>query len=367
MKKRKTILSLILTVAMMLSTIPPVTVFAASDYTVSLSASAERVDSGESVGISIDVTSASAATYNAFYAVLNYDSGKFTYSGEDSVNGFSVDNSTAGKLKISKTGSDIAIREGSDLTLSFTAKAGGKGSFSLAGAKVDVAANAEKDAPEAVIGAPVSVVNTALSSVYMVSVSAPEQVTVGEDVEIKFNVTNPYKNSYNYFYVVLKCPDHILSYTGENTVDGYSLSYNDRIKAYVIQYSGDYKTIQSDGDELTLYFKATQKGSGSFSITNAKIDDLSNDGQEAASAERGESVEICVVAKKDLSILTKAEGKYFFSLYVNDVLLGENLVPGSIYENVAAAGDVVRLVTHAIQSGYGVGKPVVYQVDPTTG
>ena len=46
MKNRKTILSLILTVAMILSTIPPVTVFAASDYTVSLSASAERVDSG---------------------------------------------------------------------------------------------------------------------------------------------------------------------------------------------------------------------------------------------------------------------------------------------------------------------------------
>ena len=157
MKKRKTILSLILTVAMILSTIPPVTVFAASDYTVSLSTSAETVNSGETVNISVDVTSASATTYNAFYAVLNYDSGKFTYSGKQIVNGFSVDKSTAGKLKLSKIGENANVSVDPDLTLSFTANAGGKGSFSLTDAKVDAAANAEQDAPEATVGKAVTV------------------------------------------------------------------------------------------------------------------------------------------------------------------------------------------------------------------
>ena len=82
MKKRKTILSLILSVAMMLGTLPSGMVFAADtgQYTVSLTASAETVDSGKTVDVSVDVTSGSQTNYNAFYAVLSYDSQKFAYS-----------------------------------------------------------------------------------------------------------------------------------------------------------------------------------------------------------------------------------------------------------------------------------------------
>ena len=155
-KKSRKWLAWILSVVM-LGSFLPMTSFAAGSYTVTLSSSATEVSNGESVEVSINVSSGTEKSYNAFFAVLSYDQAKFTYSGGKSVSGFDVDSETAGKLIISKTGADTAISEKPDLALTFTAKAGGTGAFSLDSAKVDVANNAAADAPEANRGDPLQV------------------------------------------------------------------------------------------------------------------------------------------------------------------------------------------------------------------
>ena len=115
---KKRMAAILLALVMLISLLPGMAL-AASDYTVSLSASAAEVKAGENVSISIDVTSNTETSYNAFYTTLTYDSAKFSYTGGNTVNGFAVDSATAGTLKISKVGEDIAISSNPDLALDF--------------------------------------------------------------------------------------------------------------------------------------------------------------------------------------------------------------------------------------------------------
>ena len=256
---------------------------------------------------------------------------------------------------------DIAISSNPDLALDFKAKSGGTGSFAITSAKVDAAANAEKNAPEANVGAAVNVTVDASSvAAYKVTVTAPETVTNGDVVEVKLDVAHPNKDTYNYFYATLSYPSHILSYAGESTVNGYSVTYNDRTRAYVIESSGSDIAIDNDAAELTLTFKAMFNGSGTFSIGSARIDYLDNPEQTAEAAERGSAANITVVAKKTLGVVSGATGDYTYSLFVNDVLVGENLAPGSRLDNIAAYSDIIKIVTKANQAGYGVAVPTVY-------
>ena len=148
---------------LMLATLLPGLALAAEEYTVSLSASAAEVNAGESISIDVDVTSGTQSSYNSFYAILSYDSSKFTYSGESAVDSFNIDSATAGTLKISRAGESIAISASPDLTLNFKAVAGGTCSFALTSAKVDEAANAEQDAQAAATGEPIRVSVTSAS------------------------------------------------------------------------------------------------------------------------------------------------------------------------------------------------------------
>jgi len=149
-------LSLLLAALLSLSLMSGLAI-AADGYTVSLSSSLAEVETGSSVTVSVDVASDTQTTYNAFYATLAYESSIFTYAGENEINGFSVNSASAGTLKISRVGENVAIGDSPDLALTFTAAAAGAGTFSLTSAKVDIAANAEKDAPSASLGEDVSV------------------------------------------------------------------------------------------------------------------------------------------------------------------------------------------------------------------
>ena len=153
MKRLRSILATLLVVVLLCSLLPA-SVLAASGYTVSLSSDVTEVVAGESVSIAIDITSSSETAYNSVYAVLNYDAALFEFQETaSSLNGFGAEN-TAGQLVLSRYGSDVSIAESPDLTLCFKAtKLGENAMFSLSSAKVDKAANAAiADAPEANIG-----------------------------------------------------------------------------------------------------------------------------------------------------------------------------------------------------------------------
>ena len=88
---KKRMAAILLALVMLISLLPGMAL-AASDYTVSLSAPASGVELDGSIGVSVDVTSMSKNTYNAFYATLKYDKGLFEYDGDKStLNSFSVD------------------------------------------------------------------------------------------------------------------------------------------------------------------------------------------------------------------------------------------------------------------------------------
>ena len=131
-------------------------------YGVALSSDVTEIAKDGAINLYLDVTHASETAFNAFYAVLTYDSAKVSYSGEATANGFTVDSSAAGTLKLSKTGANVTIGDSHELTLPFTANAAGEASFALTEAKVDKAANAEtQNAPAATVtGSPLAVTVT---------------------------------------------------------------------------------------------------------------------------------------------------------------------------------------------------------------
>ena len=129
----------------------------AEGYGVALSSDVTEIAKDGAINLYLDVTHASETAFNAFYAVLTYDSAKVAYNGAAEVSGFTVDSATPGTLKLSKTGADVTIGDSHELSLPFTANAAGSASFELT-AKVDKAANAESDAPNATIsGSPLAV------------------------------------------------------------------------------------------------------------------------------------------------------------------------------------------------------------------
>ena len=167
MKKRKAALSVLLILTMVLSTLPPVSVFAENSYTVSLSASSLEVNADETVKINLDISSQIETSFNAFYTKLKYDAERFVLDENASeVHGFFLENdSNSGSLTIKGYGTSIALENGAEMTLAFTARVAGSGKFSITKAQVDVAANAEKDAAIASVGESVSVSIVAEGSV----------------------------------------------------------------------------------------------------------------------------------------------------------------------------------------------------------
>lgn len=119
-----------------------------SAYRAALSASADQLTVDEDFFISINVSSKTATTYNAFHYELRYDPAILTYA---AVDGEARVEDSGGKLTVIGYGAD-KICGGEAITLQFIARAEGTTDVELLAAKVDKSANAPlQDAPEATI------------------------------------------------------------------------------------------------------------------------------------------------------------------------------------------------------------------------
>jgi hypothetical protein len=214
------------------------------DYTVTLSADKEEVAVDGDLNVYLDVSSNKEGvnSFNAFYARLSYNTANLTYTGysptEDE--GLAV-NTTAepGVLMISRQGTDASIdADAHELTLKFKGKEKGTAEFTLSGVKVDVAANAEKDAPAADFSTePLSVNVVEAISPTVVSGGAVSEYTVGEaytliKVEVK-DLQEGQKVTYNgadmvecggFYYIALLNPADGYSDTKVDFVSGTNSS-----------------------------------------------------------------------------------------------------------------------------------------------
>lgn len=124
----------------------------AKGYSMAVSGPTSSVVVGEDAQVSLKITNSDPAvtTYNAYYAVVTYDSDSLTYTSSN-LAADAVDSSTAGTLKIAGYGQDRTC--GTDnINLIFKTKNVGSSNVTVASAKVDAKANAsEKDAPAATL------------------------------------------------------------------------------------------------------------------------------------------------------------------------------------------------------------------------
>ena len=117
-------------------------------YTVAASAVSTAVTVGNDAQVTLAINNNDAATYNAYYMEVSYDTSVLTYK---SINTDASVTDNSGTLKIAGYGADKTC--GTDnIVLTFAGKAVGEAKVTVTSAKVDARANAaEKDAPEATI------------------------------------------------------------------------------------------------------------------------------------------------------------------------------------------------------------------------
>ena len=124
----------------------------AKGYSMAVSGSTSSVVVGEDAQVSLKITNSDPAvtTYNAYYAVVTYDSNSLTYKSSN-LAADAVDSSKAGTLKITGYG-DNKICGTDNIDLLFTTTKVGTPKVAVTSAKVDAKANAsEKDAPAATL------------------------------------------------------------------------------------------------------------------------------------------------------------------------------------------------------------------------
>ena len=124
----------------------------AKGYSMAVSGPTSSVVVGEDAQVSLKITNSDPAvtTYNAYYAVVTYDSNSLTYKSSN-LAADAVDSSKAGTLKITGYG-DNKICGTDNIALLFTTTKVGTPKVAVTSAKVDAKANAsEKDAPAATL------------------------------------------------------------------------------------------------------------------------------------------------------------------------------------------------------------------------
>lgn len=172
---------------------------AANGYTVTVKADKAAVATGETVLISLDVAN-SVSTVTKFYVidmVLTYDSANFTYDNSNSIlpTGLTADASN-GTLTIQRYGNAIELQDGAEFKLAF--KAGNSAAenceFKVTKAKIDIADNADQNAPDAsVSGTPKVTVSQKYTVTFVggtgATGTAPTQdpVTAGTQIRLPAN------------------------------------------------------------------------------------------------------------------------------------------------------------------------------------
>ena len=288
----KKILSILLTLAMVLSLVPAV--FAADEPTITMSADKTSVAPGETVTLTVSLDKELVA--DAVGISISFDTNAYTLTGRKNLGsrparlGFTnidpANNQGAVKFFYLQTAFDkddpshTSFAAGDWASFTFTANEGADTSNAKFTMKVDNLLTYSDDGasqvqvPHNVAGSELTVpVETPEAKGYTVSMGADKQVASGQIVEIPVTIgNNDGKNAYNAYDMTFSFDPTILTLNMEATnIEGYR----------VIPGSGTVRIVRYGkaaelGDALTLSFVAAGQGKSDVKVTEACVDTNAN-------------------------------------------------------------------------------------------
>ena len=288
----KKIVSILLTLAMVLSLVPAV--FAADEPTITLSADKTSVAPGETVTLTLSLDKELVA--DAVGISISFDTNAYTLTGRKNLGsrparlGFTdidaANNQGAVKVAYLQTTFDkddpshTSFAAGDWASFTFTAKEGADTSNAKFTMKVDNLLTYSDDGasqvqvPHNVAGSELTIpVETPAAKGYTVSLGADKQVASGQIVEIPVTIgNNDGKTTYSAYDMTFSFDPAILTLNMEATsIDGYR----------VIPGSGTVRIVRYGkaaelGDALTLNFTAAGQGQSAVKVTAAYVDTNTN-------------------------------------------------------------------------------------------
>lgn len=283
----KKILSILLTLAMVLSLVPAV--FAADEPTITMSADKTSVAPGETVTLTLSIDQKVAIGGAGFE--ITYNSDAYTYEGAVSETYEDVDNfmsTDKGKETINGDGTAVTkvaflalskafnLKAGEICQFKFTAKEANANamSFSLKVQTLKTFGAEPTDIAHKVVDGELTIpVGTAAAKGYTVSMGADKQVASGQIVEIPVAIgNNDGKTIYSAYDMTFSFDPAILTLTMEATsIEGYR----------VIPGNGTVRIVRYGkaaelGDALTLSFEAAGQGKSNVKVTKACVDTNAN-------------------------------------------------------------------------------------------
>lgn len=288
----KKIVSILLTLAMVLSLVPAV--FAADEPTITMSADKTSVAPGETVTLTLSLDKELVA--DAVGISISFDTNAYELTGRKNLGsrparlGFTnidvANNQGAVKFFYLQTAFDkddpshTSFAAGDWASFTFTAKKGADTSNAKFTMKVDNLLTYSDDGasqvqvPHNVAGSELTIpVETAAAKGYTVSLGADKQVASGQIVEIPVAIgNNDGKTTYNAYDMTFSFDPAILTLNMEATsTEGYR----------VIPGSGTVRIVRYGkaaelGDALTLSFVAAGQGTSDVKVTKACVDTNAN-------------------------------------------------------------------------------------------
>lgn len=288
----KKILSILLTLAMVLSLVPAV--FAADEPTITMSADKTSVAPGETVTLTLSLDKELVA--DAVGISISFDTNAYTLTGRKNLGsrparlGFTdidpANKQGAVKVAYLQTTFDkydpshTSFAAGDWASFTFTANEGADTSNAKFTMKVDNLLTYSDDGasqvqvPHNVAGSELTIpVETAAAKGYTVSLGADKQVASGQIVEIPVAIgNNDGKTTYNAYDMTFSFEPAILTLNMEATsIEGYR----------VIPGNGTVRIVRYGkaaelGDALTLSFVAAGQGKSDVKVTEACVDANAN-------------------------------------------------------------------------------------------
>lgn len=288
----KKIVSILLTLAMVLSLVPAV--FAADEPTITMSADKTSVAPGETVTLTLSLDKELVA--DAVGISISFDTNAYELTGRKNIGsrparlGFTnidvANNQGAVKFFYLQTAFDkddpshTSFAAGDWASFTFTAKKGADTSNAKFTMKVDNLLTYSDDGasqvqvPHNVAGSELTIpVETAAAKGYTVSLGADKQVASGQIVEIPVAISNnDGKTTYNAYDMTFSFDPAILTLNMEATsIEGYR----------VIPGNGTVRIVRYGkaaelGDALTLNFTAAGQGQSAVKVTAAYVDTNTN-------------------------------------------------------------------------------------------
>lgn len=288
----KKLISVLLTLAMVLSLVPAV--FAADEPTITMSADKTSVAPGETVTLTLSLDKELVA--DAVGISISFDTNAYTLTGRKNLGsrparlGFTnidpANNQGAVKFFYLQTAFDkddpshTSFAAGDWASFTFTAKKGADTSNAKFTMKVDNLLTYSDDGasqvqvPHNVAGSELTIpVETPAAKGYTVSLGADKQVASGQIVEIPVTIgNNDGKTTYNAYDMTFSFDPAILKLNMEATsTEGYR----------VIPGSGTVRIVRYGkaaelGDALTLSFVAAGQGKSDVKVTEACVDTNAN-------------------------------------------------------------------------------------------